>query len=76
MWTYDGIYQAIIAFITRDLRDTDFTLNFGVVALSTHSDQALVKFKLLNLHVSCNTRWISVITGGMIKELTEEVNSW
>ena len=59
MWTYDDMFWAIVAFITRDLRDTDFTLNF--------SDQALVKFKLLNIHTNCSTRWISVIIGEMIK---------
>ena len=46
--------------------------NFGVVALSTHSDQTLVKFELLNIHTNCSTRWISVITGDMIEELTEQ----
>ena len=73
MWNYDDIYWGIIAFITRDLRDTDFTLNFGDVALSTHSNQALVKSILLNIHTNHSTRWTSVFMGKTIEELTKEV---
>ena len=52
MWEYDDVYLAIVTFINQELCDTDLTLNFGVIALSTHSNQALVKFKLLNLQTN------------------------
>ena len=51
----------------------ELTLNFGMIALSTHSNQALVKFKLLNLQTNRSSQWISVLTGETIEELSEEV---
>ena len=62
-----------MTFINQELCDTNLTLNFGVIALSIHSNQALVKFKLLNLQTNKSSCWISVLTGETIKELSEEV---
>ena len=62
-----------MTFISQELCDTDLTLNFGVIALSTHSNQTLVKFKLLNLQTNKSSHWISVLTGETIEELSEEV---
>ena len=42
MWTYDDIYQAIIAYIATDLRESEYTLNFGVVCIVTTSPCALI----------------------------------
>ena len=69
MWEYDDIYWAVATFINQELWDTDFVLNFGVVALSTHSNQALLKFKLLNFQTSRSTCWISVKTRETLEEL-------
>ena len=73
MWEYDDVYWAIVTFISQELCDTDLTLNFGIIALSTHSNQALVKFKLLNLQTNKSSHWISVLTGETIEKLSEEV---
>ena len=73
MWEYDDVYQAIVTFINQELCNTDLALNFGIIALSTHSNQALVKFKLLNLQTNKSSHWISVLTGDTIEELSEEV---
>ena len=62
-----------MTFINQELCDTNLTLNFGVITLSTHSNQALVKFKLLNLQTNKSSHWISVLTGETIEELSEEV---
>ena len=37
MWTYTDIYKAIIKYIDTDLWNTDYVLNFGVVAIATIS---------------------------------------
>ena len=37
MWTYTDIYKAIIKYIDTDLLNTDYVLNFGVVAIATQS---------------------------------------
>ena len=73
MWECDDVYQAIVTFINQELHDTDLTLNFGVIALLAHSNQVLVKFKLLNLQTNKSSRWISVLTWSTIEELSEEV---
>ena len=46
MWTYTDIYKSIVRFIDSDLRNTDYVLNFGVVAIATQSPRASVKFLL------------------------------
>ena len=73
MWKYDDVYQAIVTFINQELHDTELTLNFGVITLSTHSNQVLVKLKLLNLQTNKSACWVSVLTGDTIEELSEEV---
>ena len=37
MWTYTDIYKAIIKYIDNDLRNTNYVLNFGVVAIGTRA---------------------------------------
>ena len=37
MWTYTDIYKAIIKYIDTDLSNTDYVLNFGIVAIATQS---------------------------------------
>ena len=73
MWEYDDVYHAILTFISQELHHTNLTLNFGIITLSTHSNQALVKFKLLNLQTNKSSHWISVLIGYTIEELGEEV---
>ena len=44
MWTYTDIYKAIIKYIDTDLRNTDYVLNFGVVAIATNPLEHLLNF--------------------------------
>ena len=57
MWTYTDIYKAIIKYIDTDLRNTDYVLNFGVVAIATQSPQASVKFCLKNVQTN-KQKWL------------------
>ena len=61
MWKYNDVYHVIVTFMNQELCDTDLTLNFSIIVLSTHSNQALVKFKLLNLQTNKSSCWISVL---------------
>ena len=54
MWTCTDIYKAIIKYIDTDLRNTDYVLNFGVVAIATQSPQASIKFCLKNIQSNKN----------------------
>ena len=49
MWMYTDISKAIVKYIDTDLRNTDYVLNFGVVAIATQSPRASVKFCLKNI---------------------------
>ena len=52
MWTYTDIYKAIIKYIDTDLYNTDYVLNFGVVAIATQSPRASIKFCLKNIQTN------------------------
>ena len=52
MWMYTDIYKAIIKYIDTDLCNTDYVLNFGIVAIATQSPQASIKFCLKNIQTN------------------------
>ena len=52
MWTYTDIYKAIIKYTDTDLHNTNYVLNFGVVAIATQSPQASIKFCLKNIQTN------------------------
>ena len=67
MWTYTDIYKAIFKYIDTDLRNTDYVLNFGIVAIATQSPRASVKFCLKNIQTNKQKRW--TLTGDTILAL-------
>ena len=69
MWTYNDIYQAIVFYINQDLRDTDYTLNFGAVGIATLSPRAIVKFCLRNVQTNRQKHWKAIIVGETTREL-------
>ena len=69
MWTYIDIYQAIVFYINQDLRDTDYTLNFGVVGIATQSLRAVVKFCLRNVQTNRQKCWKAIVVGETTREL-------
>ena len=62
MWTYTDIYKAIIKYIDTDLRNTDYVLNFGVIAITTQSPQASIKFCLKNIQTNKQKHWTLILT--------------
>ena len=48
----NDIYWAIVFYISQDLRDTDYTLNFGVVGIATQSPRVIVKVCLQNVQTN------------------------
>ena len=75
MWTYTDIYKAIVRFIDSDLRNTDYVLNFGVVAIATQSPRASVKFCLRNIQTNKQKRWTLLLCGETLKELETNVRN-
>ena len=75
MWTYTDIYKAIIKYINTDLRNTDYILNFGVVAIAIQSPQASIKFCLKNIQTNKQKRWTLLLTGETILALEANVRA-
>ena len=61
MWTYTDIYKAIIKYIDTGLHNTDYVLNFGVVAIATQSPRASVKFCLKNIQTNKQKCWTLIL---------------
>ena len=74
MWTYTDIYKAIMKYIDTDLRNTDYVLNFGIVAIATQSPRVSVKFCLKNIQTNKQKHWTLILTGETILAL--ETNLW
>ena len=75
MWTYTDIYQAIRKYMETDLRNTDYILNFGIVAIATQSASASVKFCLKNIQTNKQKRWTPLLTGETILALEANVRA-
>ena len=75
MWTYTDIYKAIIKYIDTNLRNTDYILNFGVVAIATQSPQASIKLCLNNIQTNKQKRWTLLLTGETILALEANVRA-
>ena len=60
-------------YINQDLRDTDYTLNFGVVGIATQSPRAIVKFCLQNVQTNRQKWWKAIIVGETTRELEASV---
>ena len=75
MWMYTDIYEAIIKYIDTDLQNTDYVLNFGVVAIATQSPRASVKFCLKNVQTNKQKWWTLLLMGETILALEANVRA-
>ena len=75
MWTYNDIYRVVIFYINQDLRDTDYTLNFGVVGIATQTPRVIVKFCLKNVQTNSQRQWRMIIVGETTRELESSVQA-
>ena len=69
------IHKAIVKYIDSDLCNTNYVLNFGVVAIATQSLRASVKFYLKNIQTNKQKRWTLLLTGQTILELEANVRT-
>ena len=75
MWTYTDIYKAIMKYIDTDLQNTDYVLNFGVVAIATQSPQSSVKFCLKDVQMNKQKWWMLLLMGETILALEANVRA-
>ena len=74
MWLYNDIYRAIVFYINQDLRETDYTLNFGVVGISTQTPWAIVQFCLRNMQTNRQRWWKAIVVRETLRELENSVH--
>ena len=70
-----GHIQISIKYIDTNLRNTDYVLNFDVVAIATQSPRASVKFCLKNIQTNKQKRWTLLLMGKTILELEANVRA-
>ena len=75
MQTYTDIFKTIIKYIDTDLQNTDYVLNFGVVAIATQSPRASVKFCLKNVQMNKQKCWTLLLMGETLLALEATVRA-
>lgn len=62
-WRYDDVYASIIKYITTDLDQARYVLNFGVIALHTTEPKVLVRFTIRSLQTNHEQQWEIILMG-------------
>ena len=70
MWSYTDVYRALVDYVTQDLKDGTFKLNWGIVAIAELTPRVIVQFTLRNVHNNHSKMWTTVLVGETIVHLT------
>ena len=52
MWSYTDVYHSLVDYVSQDLRDGAFKLNWGIVAIAELTPRVIVHFTLQNVNTS------------------------
>lgn len=72
-WCYDDVYQTIVKYIHLDLNQTQYVLNFSVIALCITNPRAMVRFTLQSLNTNQCHQWETILNGYNLEELYNSV---
>ena len=50
MWTYTDVYRALVDYVTQNMKDGNYKLNWGIVAIAAVTPRVIVRFTLKNVH--------------------------
>ena len=70
-WRYTDVYEVIICYITNHLDPTNYTLNFGIIALYEVRPRVIIRFTLKNTRNNRKQSWLQLIAGETLEELFE-----
>ena len=73
MWSYTDVYHSLVDYVSQDLKDGTFKLNWGIVAIAELTLRVIVHFTLRNVHTNHSKSWISVLVGETMAQLTISV---
>ena len=69
MWSYTNVYHSLVEYVSQDLKDGTFKLNWGIVAIAELTPRVIVHFTLRNVHTNCSKSWTSVLIGETMAQL-------
>ena len=69
MWFYTDVYHSLVDYISQDLKDGTFKLNWGIVAIAELMPRVIVHFTLQNVHNNRSKTWTSVLVGETMAQL-------
>ena len=46
MWSYTDVYHSLVDYVSQDLRDGAFKLNWGIVAIAELTPRVIIHFTL------------------------------
>ena len=75
MWSYTDVYKALVDYVTQDLKDRTFKLNWGIVAIAALTPRVIVCFTLRNVHNNHSKMWTTVLVGETMAHLTAYTRS-
>ena len=67
------VYEVIIRYITKYLDPTNYTLNFGIIALHEVRPRVIIRFTLKNTRNNRKQTWTQLIAGETLEELFDNV---
>ena len=80
MWSYTDVYHSLVEYVSQDLKDGTFKLNWGIVAIAELMPKVIICFTLRNVHTNHSKSWTSVLVGETMAQLTisvcEQVNRY
>ena len=70
MWTYTDIYQALVDYVTQNMKDGTYKLNWGIVTIAAVTPRVIVRFTLKNVCTNRSKMWTTILVGETIAHLT------
>ena len=72
-WRYTDVYGVIICYITEHLDPTNYSLNFGIIALHELRPRVILKFTLKNIRNNLKQSWRQLLKGETLEDLIDGV---
>ena len=66
MWSYTNVHHSWVGYVSQDLKDGAFKLNWGIVAIAELTPRVSVCFTLQNVHNNHSKTCTSVLVGEMM----------
>ena len=65
----------MVDYVTQDMKDGNYKLNWGIVAITAVTPQVIVRFTLKNVCTNRSKMWTTILVGKTIAHLTAYAKS-